>query len=188
MESYCSVMVVFVLVVVVVVVVVRNAFVCNWEWIYVHFTGRSACGKLFYVDLGCSLRFGGSLCLSLLHLFFESIVGDTLLVTWQKWQSHGPGHKSTVVNRESIHVVTKNSNFSLKWGACMTSTVSNSGSGALACGGAQETSHVLLHVGANRDSPVSGRWHTCGGKAAKEGTRARTSHKVRSLCISGFRK
>ena len=30
-------------------------------------------------------------------------------------------------------------------------------SGALACGGAQETSHVLLHVRANRDSPVSWR-------------------------------
>ena len=34
--------------------------------IYVHFTGRSACGNCFYVELGCSLRFGGSFCLSLL--------------------------------------------------------------------------------------------------------------------------
>ena len=31
------------------------------------------------------------------------------------------------------------------------------GSGAIACGGAQETSHVLLHVRANGDSPVSWR-------------------------------
>ena len=30
-------------------------------------------------------------------------------------------------------------------------------SGALACGGAQETFHVVLHVRANRDSPVSWR-------------------------------
>ena len=31
------------------------------------------------------------------------------------------------------------------------------GSGALACGGAQETPHVLLHVRADGDSPVSWR-------------------------------
>ena len=47
-------------------------------------------------------------------LFFLEVLLETRSLSLDKRQSHGPGHKSTVVIRESIHVVTPNSNFSFK--------------------------------------------------------------------------
>ena len=45
--------------------------------------------------------------------------------------------------------------------------------------------HVLLHVRANGDSPVSRRRHACGGNTGEGGMRARTAHSVWSLMSVG---
>ena len=46
----------------------------------------------------------------------------------------------------------------------------------------------VLHVRANGDSPVSWRWHTCGGCTANVGTRARDTHEVWFLTSVGLKK
>ena len=45
--------------------------------------------------------------------------------------------------------------------------------------------HVLLHVRAKGDSPVSRRRHACGGNTGEGGMRARTAHSVWSLMSVG---
>ena len=64
---------------------------------------------------------------------------------------------------------------------------SNGGIGVPRCGGALEMS-VLLHVRANGDSAVKiQRRHTSGGCAARVGSRARITHRVRSRCVGELR-
>ena len=89
-----------------------DVFVCGMILRSLHGTERMR--ELFYAENGCSLHFGGSFLCEFTLFFFLEVLLETRSWSLDKRRSRGPGHKSTVVNCESIQVVTQNSNFSCK--------------------------------------------------------------------------
>ena len=111
----------------------RMFFVCGMNLRSLHGTERMRgiilCGTWMFPAFWRKFLFEFTL--------FLKVLLETRSLSLDKRQSHGPGHKSTVVNRESIQVVTQNSDFLIQMRR-LASTASN---------------NVRLHVEALKNHP-----------------------------------
>ena len=91
---------------------IADVFVCGMNLRSLHGTERMR-EIIFYEEIGCSLSFGGRFWCEFYCIFFTEVLLETRSLSLDtNDSSHGPGHKSTLVNRESNQVVTLYSNFS----------------------------------------------------------------------------